>query len=1058
MILSRYCYKFEISMMKRLCWAVLFFVFIHSQLLAQGYYADFGQNRVQYRKFDWKKTSFENQDIIYYDTEDELASRALKTAILSLEQVEAYLSYKYGGTMQIVLFKNLTDYRQSNIGYENPQHSAGGFLMIPKDVSSVYFNGDYSDLERQIKKAVCDIIVREMMHGGTLQDRFESVRSPQLPLWFTEGLSTFLSQGWSAEQENSLMDAFATHSFSNFNSLSTEETILAGSSIWRYLIEAYGPESVGTLMFIARYTHSAEASIYFHTQRNMREFLNEWREFYSRALFANIPENMPNGTANTPGKIARKNHTDMALSPDGQKVAIVTNTQGLFDIWIFELQSQKVQLVYKGGGKVRNQVPDLGFPSIHWNPKDNSLYFATYEGGNYQFMAYKNEHVELIRRFPEFSGIVDFSIHPDGNEILISATQSGNTDLYTYSLSEKTINQLTQDYYFDHGGIYREDGVITYISNRPINDSLTVDFLSSVWNIFEYSNQSSRSITGFGKPIKIKSLISYSNKTLGFLADISGIFNAYALNTDSGNVLGQTNYKLGIDVQRIAADGKTLAEMIRVAGNYHIFTSAVPENPLSESVVVYTRAWKSSIGNLDSLFNNPSLSESSPLFGSKDSVAYVQVDSVMRNFTYQTGFPIVDYLGDNRIPNDGAQEQQDFKIGRFINTLQPDFLVSQSENRTLGSCIQSNFIQKEALRNPMVMPYVKVSLSDILKNCIVEGSFRSSLDLYISDYMARFAILKYRTDHEIIIGRHLRKYDESRSTLKQHLSTQLSYVASYPINEKARFSISPGVRQEFQGTKGSEQVQLNTPDIKKTYPTLNIEFVWDNTESAGLNMMHGIRGKGGIETIHSGIDKLTVANLFGDIRWYLPLWQNITLASRLSAAYGLGNGKVAYYLGGMENWTAKNQFEAGIPTFSPTPYMFQQWVSQLRGFSRGVRVGSNYVLGNVELRVPLVQTLVSRPLESEFFKNFTVTGFVDCGTAFVGIKPSDPANPFNTVYVSTPNYDLSVTSSRSPLAIGVGFGVRTRFLGYFLKFDRAKGYLENTWHKPMNYLSLGFDF
>lgn len=200
-------------MMKRLCCALFILFTLHTQLQSQGYYADFGQNRVQFRQFEWKKTSFENQDIIYYDSEDELANRALKTAILALRQVEGYLSYKYGGTMQIVLFKNLSDYRQSNIGYENPQHSAGGFLMIPKDVSSIYFNGDYCDLERQIKKAVCDIIIKEMMHGGTLQDRFESVRSPQLPAWFTEGLSTFLSQGWTAEQENSLMDAFTTHSF-----------------------------------------------------------------------------------------------------------------------------------------------------------------------------------------------------------------------------------------------------------------------------------------------------------------------------------------------------------------------------------------------------------------------------------------------------------------------------------------------------------------------------------------------------------------------------------------------------------------------------------------------------------------------------------------------------------------------------------------------------------------------------------------------------------------------------------------------------------------------------
>jgi hypothetical protein len=181
-------------------------------------------------------------------------------------------------------------------------------------------------------------------------------------------------------------------------------------------------------------------------------------------------------------------------------------------------------------------------------------------------------------------------------------------------------------------------------------------------------------------------------------------------------------------------------------------------------------------------------------------------------------------------------------------------------------------------------------------------------------------------------------------------------------------------------------------------------------------------------------------------------------ANRFTAAYAIGNGKVAYYLGAVENWTSKNQFAVNTAQLNETPYLFQQWVSNLRGFSRGVRMGSSFMLVNSELRIPLFQTLIRRPVESEFLRYFTITGFADCGTAFIGNSPADPENPFNTVYYSTPNYDISVTSSRNPFVLGIGGGLRTRFLGYFVKFDRGWGRIENNWLQPMNYFSLGFDF
>jgi hypothetical protein len=102
--------------------------------------------------------------------------------------------------------------------------------------------------------------------------------------------------------------------------------------------------------------------------------------------------------------------------------------------------------------------------------------------------------------------------------------------------------------------------------------------------------------------------------------------------------------------------------------------------------------------------------------------------------------------------------------------------------------------------------------------------------------------------------------------------------------------------------------------------------------------------------------------------------------------------------------------------------------------------------------------IYQRPLSSEFLKHFTITAFADVGCAFTGKSPADVKNPYNTHYLNTPNYSMTITSRRNPWLLGLGYGVRSRILGYFVKYDRARGWQEGKWESPMQYLSLGLDF
>lgn len=1045
--------------MQRLVAIVFLTCFLLGNLSAQGIFTEYGQNRIQYKAFEWKTISHENIEIVYYGNDQKLAAHALEMAIRQLGVIENYLSYKYGGTMQILVFSNLSDYRQSNIGYNNPQMNSGGYLMIPNDESTVYFNGDYHYLKTQLTRAVCDIIMREMIYGGSLQDRFERVRSAALPVWFLQGLSQFLAESWSAETENRFRDAMSRHLFDNFNLLSNEDATLAGVGIWRYLVETYGAQAISTVVFIARYTHSAEAAIYFHTKRNMKEFLKDWKAFYQIECAPAPSENLPRGKASIPGRIAGLTPTAFSLSPDGNKVAIVTNDKGKFTVWIYDIRHKTVKHIYEGGRRVLNQIADYQFPKVKWNPGDKSLCILTYEHDRYQLLKLQhNKAQQLPADFSSFSGINDFGFNANGTEIVFSGVKNGEGNIWILNLNTREFSAITNDEYHDKSAIFGSDGSILFVSNRPVNDSVSAEISNANFNLFQYRQGNITALTKISGPSDISDLISYNHHLTGFISDQSGLCNAWIADSDSiGYLFGQTNYQRGILGQAIAPEAGVTAEMLLLNGRYVLFSGEIPENPLNESVSVSQLPWKRKIQNLDSFLKVRNLKNyNGPDF--QDSMKRSVVDSTHGGYSFQTGFPRVDYLS-NSETDSVKPDQNSFKKGRFFNSLQPEFLLSQSDNRQLGSYMQSNRIRHEALRNPVVMPYVKVSLSDVLRNYLIEAGVRASLDLMVTDYTTRFSLLKYRTDHDFSLSRHSRKFEETGGKLMQNLSVQGIYTASHPINENLRISLSAGIRRELLTVKGSEQAAFNIPDKNDVYGTGKFECIYDNTTALGLNRLSGIRLKGGLDMNYcvSKSKRPAVSNLYIDARFYLPVWKAVIWASRITSSYSLSQGKVAYYLGAVENWTSKTQF-ANPYWLNGSEYVFQQWVCNLRGFSRGIRVGSNFTLLNTEIRLPLVLMISHKPLESEFLKNFTITGFTDIGTAFIGKSPADPNNPFNTVYYNTPNYNMAVTAQRNPWVYGVGWGVRTRLLGYYIKYDRAVGYADRIWNKPMNYLSLGFDF
>ena len=280
----------------------------------------------------------------------------------------------------------------------------------------------------------------------------------------------------------------------------------------------------------------------------------------------------------------------------------------------------------------------------------------------------------------------------------------------------------------------------------------------------------------------------------------------------------------------------------------------------------------------------------------------------------------------------------------------------------------------------------------------------------------------------------------------------------YPLDYNRRFGAVAGFRQERVVFQATDTFSLGLDDYTENWASLRGEYVFDNTLNVQLNILNGTRYKAYFDVQKLLDEKNFFTFAVGvDARHYERIHRQIVWATRFNAATSWGDAKIAYLLGGVENWIMPKvtQDESNA---DQTQYAFMALSTNVRGFAQQVRKGSSVALVNTEIRFPVFAYLSNAPIKSEFIKNFQLVGFVDAGTAWLGFSPYSEDNPFNTKVFDRDPVSVKVNYFREPVVLGTGVGARTTLFGYFLRVDYARGLDSGEWKKPMWHFSLGTDF
>ena len=510
----------------------------HAQFY-NGMNMPFGKNRVQWADFHWSYYMNDNFDVYFYQGGNDLARYAQAYAKDQIPQLEARLNSRFSKKIQFIVFNSKGDFKQSNINLEEEENgNTGGITKIIGSKVILYFDGDYTHFEAQIREGITSLLFSQVMNGISVGSQIRSAYRYDIPQWFQDGLVAYIAGNWDSHKEAQLQRGIVSGNYKKINHLRNDDALVAGYSFWNFIDEKYGSKSFNDILTLAENTQSVKKSLLYVTGKEYKALIEEWYAFY-KARYETIMSRQPN----EPMRLRYKKYrtfTQPSISPNGKYIAYVSNDEGKIRLWLEDLQSGKRKQLFSAGYRSDENI-DTSFPLLAWHPNSEILSFILEEEGKIQLYNLDVNSGKKANTFLfDFQKVSSFSYAHKSRKIVLAATRMGKPDIYIYNLFSNTLEQITNDWHTDLHPVFTfDDRQIVFSSNRD-NDTLKADeqmgFQNKQFDLYAYNyNNKSTVLQNLTRQRISNSIIPEPLKdgSLLYLNDTSGYYNLYQIRFDS---------------------------------------------------------------------------------------------------------------------------------------------------------------------------------------------------------------------------------------------------------------------------------------------------------------------------------------------------------------------------------------------------------------------------------------------------------------------------------------------------------------------------------------------
>ena len=1060
---------------------------------------------MQYQSFNWTYFDFERFRVYLYEGGQEIARYAATSVDRQLPILEKRLDFQLDEKIDVIVYNNQNDFKQSNIGVASEENgNIGGVTRIIGDKIFIYFTGSHADLDKQIRAALAELMIDQMMYGGRTRDVVRNSTLLTLPDWYKNGLIAYISEGWNSNIDNYVMDAIQNDRLSKFNQLTGKEATMAGHAMWYYVAEEYGEAVIPNLLYMTKVTRNPNNAFLYVLGTSVEYMTAEYTNKMAQRYFDYRDSTRKNPVAESVLKKQKKSrhYYQLKVSPDGQKISYATSELGQYKVWLNTIGEKKSKRLLKLYPKLE-RIEDNSYPLIAWHP-NNTIVSMIYERKNIlTLQLYDTETKEVTKRVVTgFEKVNNYAFSHDGKRIVMSAVKKGKgqSDIFIFTLNSAGVEQITNDAWDDNNPVFVNNSKgILFDSNRR-HDTIKANEDAKLYLKFDKNNDvffynAATKSTVLYRVTNTQNVNEtcpqeYNKGVISFLSEENGVYNRFVGVLDSTisfvdttehyryfyNTRSVTNYIRNIKEHHINSRFTHYAEIITNNFKEKLIVMPLISNADLKTTKLNNTWFKGTprinIADPDKIIiTNPIRRDEDLTSKRVDTTAKPNEGIDFENYSIN-GESKKDSTSlkkpnnedkivskPNPLPEKNASGELRFPIQQnYYTSFKTDQVVSQLDNSFLGTNYQ-RFAGggSPVYLNPGLNVLFKVGLSDLFEDKRIVAGFRISGSLD-NEYLLSWENRIKKVDQQLVLHRQSFLKVNGYAGVSKILTHDARYTWKIPFSEVSAIKLSLMFRNDRTVFASAGDVSLPKLPVFDNYGGAKAEYIFDNTRKRGLNLYNGTRFKMWSEYWRLATEKQRDLLTFGfDFRNYKKIHRDLIWANRVAGATSWGADRLIYYLGGVDNWLSP-KFDQTINIVRPEQYQFQTLATNLRGFKQNTRNGNNFVVINSELRLPIFKYFLNRPIKSDFIQNFQVVGFADVGMAWYNFNPYSDENVLNkNVYTGNP-VTLTIYNQKEPIVGGYGFGLRSRLLGYFIRVDFAWGVDDKKIQKGITYLSLTTDF
>ncbi|MFZ5948886.1 MAG: peptidase MA family metallohydrolase [Stygiobacter sp.] len=1046
-------------------------------LISNFAFAQFGQNKVNYKNYDWYFIQTKHFDIYFTKGGEKAAEFTAFEAEKALSNLHKVLNYEISNRISLIVYNSHNDFQETNVTDEYLSRGTGGFTEPFKNRVVFPFEGSYKKFQHVIAHELVHAVIRDLYYGGTIQNILSRGITLQLPIWFWEGTAEYLSQGWETNSDMFIRNAIMSDALPDIPQLYGYLAYRGGQTLFKFIADTYGREKIGELINKIQNLNGFEQALKSSIGIDLEELNERWKKSVKKEYWPDIKDYVDPDVFAKRLTNNRKDggfyNASPSISPHGDKIAFISDRDIYLNVYIMDATDGKViKKIVESGRTTDFEELSVLHPSLTWAP-DNKRVALSLKSGGYDVITVINTETDEQTELPfKLPGIESVNWSRDGKKIALVGQTNSQSDIFIYDFETKELTNLTSDLFSDTDPVWSPDNNYIYFSSD--RGSFT-DKIDNNFEIYKHnykqldiysihlSDKKIQRITNWENSDERYAAISSDGKDLIFVSDYNGINNIYRMKIENGSAFSKpipiTNSLSEINQISISANDKKLVFSSLYNLGYNIFMLTNPFEMKVESDTLKLTNYMSSILHPKNLIKkeaNPTLVKDEKEITSHDSTSVAIIDS-----TTNTKIFIGQYISkkdakvdsvtsnykryvftNNKSETDSARiekrnklftekldDEGNFLVNKYKVNFSPDLVYANAGYSTLYGLLGTTIL----------------SFSDVLGNHRLIGQTSLQIDVKNSDYGLAYFYLKERLDlgfQAFHTARFLYRSTIFGDELYRFRNFGFIATASYPFDRFYRMDFGLSLLKVSSENLDNYFV----PTESTTFLLPSLSFVHDNVLWGYTSPIEGTRYNITAFT-DPGIVKSNQSffSLTFDYRKYFRFWFDNSFVIRLTGGASLGGNAQRFFVGGTENWINRTFKTGGIPISSASDFAFLTPALPLRGYDYAEQMGTKYGLINLELRVPIIRYLLTGGLPL-FFQNILGVAYLDAGSAW--------DNTGKLKFIGTNEFGNTVTKD---LLLGTGVGFRVYML-FLWRIDIAWKYDLDKFSKPRYYFSIGLDF